>query len=457
MQHLAAHILQLVETALTGIDGSVNYQAAEVDVPDYNYRQKLVRCNAFVRAPLGEAIHHLIENQARLRERLVAIVAAVVAVIKEKKESKRIIATDQVKELVDLIKRVPAISDGLIDSDEERKIWFGFSGGASFAREKLQQSYDKLVAAFRAACGEFISTPYVMNMLSAAKSSAVWQVSDVVDFDNFSLSADFGVTQILVQRASEGIVREIDVGSDKVLCSELVLLPKALTIASSAWKVSESFKVAKKKDKLTNTFPAAMNDVDSKFKTFFRTPIQEQFAEKIPDNFVYLSKLLATAGPRYVEGLRLDFENFIVGVLEKEVKSLKELAPDGISSAALPRFLSADDYNTADIQKLIAETQTVSTKKIVAKWAKMEPTFKTWNHWFVGEANVTTMVDLWRQTDEVRTLVATNTRLTAIYAPIGIDQKRCDIIKRTVELKVEHLVVALDPKLDLLQKKLSNS
>ena len=139
------------------------------------------------------------------------------------------------------------------------------------------------------------------------------------------------------------------------------------------------------------------------------------------------------------------------------MKSLKELAPDGISSAALPRFLSADDYNTVDIQKLIAETQTVSTKKIVAKWAKMEPTFKTWNHWFVGEANVTTMVDLWRQTDEVRTLVATNTLLTAIYAPIGIDQKRCDIIKRTVELKVEHLVVALDPKLDLLQKKLSNS
>ena len=97
-----------------------------------------------------------------------------------------------------------------------------------------------------------------------------------------------------------------------------------------------------------------MNDVDSKFKTFFRTPIQEQFAEKIPDNFVYLLKLLATAGPRYVEGLRLDFENFIVGVLEKEVKSLKELAPDVISSAALPRFLSADDYNTVDIQKLIA-------------------------------------------------------------------------------------------------------
>ena len=39
MQHLAAHILQLVETALTGIDGSVNYQAAEVDVPDYKYCQ----------------------------------------------------------------------------------------------------------------------------------------------------------------------------------------------------------------------------------------------------------------------------------------------------------------------------------------------------------------------------------------------------------------------------------
>jgi hypothetical protein len=455
MSHLATKVEELVSSALA-TSGEGDLPGKGIETAEYTCCQKLVSENPFFRWPLSDVTHELIENQAKLRSRIVAILTSLASVVAQgKKDARRVMTSSAVKDLVDILRLTPTLSDGEDASPKaEQQIWFGQALAATSTQEQLRRSFSKLGTFFREACGQFLSIPCVINLLHALKAPSSLKGSDVADFEAMSLSADFGVTQVVVHRAAETVVERIVISEQTVSCAELALLPKALSVMGLAWKISESLKLAKRKDKLSPSFPTAMNQVAALFKHYSPEGEAAWLPADIPRDYVFIEKIIAKAGTKHVMEMRSDFETFIIGVVEKDVVALKELAPDGTQSSALMSVLEASDVDHIDDKGVVEATQCPKEKKMVAKWMKMEPAFKAWQAWFTDEVHIARMAEKWEQTTEVRKLVASNTLLNAIYAPIGDDQKRADIIKRTIELKVEPLSVELDPKLNMIQKKL---